>query len=85
MNINTATKLTFITKRSIHKPQEKITSLAYLLNEEYLTECYKELKKGKAAGIDNRRLESYSNEEIKQEIKTAGHTDSNRQSSPARH
>jgi RNA-directed DNA polymerase len=68
MNINTATKLAFITKRSIHKPQEKITSLAYLLNEEYLAECYKELKKGKAAGMDNRKLESYSEEEIKQEI-----------------
>jgi group II intron reverse transcriptase/maturase len=68
MNINTATKLAFIAKRSIHKPQEKITSLAYLLNEEYLAECYKELKKGKAAGMDNRKLESYSEEEIKQEI-----------------
>jgi len=69
MSINTATKLAFITKRSIHKPQEKITSLAYSLNEEYLTECYKELKKRKAAGIDKRRLESYSEEEIKKEIK----------------
>jgi len=69
MSINTATKLAFITKRSIHKPQEKITSLAYLLNEEYLTECYKELKKGKAAGVDNRRLESYSDKEIEKEIK----------------
>jgi len=65
---NTATKLTLITKRSEHIPQEKFSALAHLLNAEYLTECYKELKKGKAAGIDNRRLESYTDEEIKQEI-----------------
>ncbi len=68
MSINTATKLAFITKRSKHKTQGKITSLAYLLNEEYLFECYQELKKGKAAGIDNRRLESYTDQEMRQEI-----------------
>jgi group II intron reverse transcriptase/maturase len=68
MSINTATKLAFITKRSKRETQGKITSLAYLLNAEYLFECYRELKKGKAAGIDNRRLESYTDEEMKQEI-----------------
>ena len=73
MGINTATKLTFITKRSERIPQGKITSLAYLLNEEYLQECYRELKKGKAPGIDNRTLESYSNEEIEQVIKETAH------------
>ena len=68
MSINTATKLAFITKRSKSETQGKITSLAYLLNAEYLFECYQELKKGKAAGIDNRRIESYTDKEIGQVI-----------------
>jgi group II intron reverse transcriptase/maturase len=73
MSINTATRLTFITKRSTRIPQGKITSLAHLLNEEYLKECYGELKKGKAPGIDGRKLESYTNEEIEQVIKETVH------------
>ena len=68
MSINTATRLTFITKRSKREPQGKIISLAYLLNEEYLKACFKELKKGKAGGIDGRILESYSEEEINEVI-----------------
>ncbi len=68
MENNTATKLTLITKRSIEKPKEKFTSLIHLLNEEYLFECYKELKKKKAAGIDGKKIESYTEEEIKEEI-----------------
>lgn len=69
MNISTATRLAFITKRSKHIPQGKIISLAYLLNEEYLKECYQELKKGKSPGIDKRTLESYTDKEIEQVIK----------------
>ena len=68
MYFNTATKLDLITKRSIQNPQERFTSLAHLLNEEYLMECYQELKEGKAAGVDNKRKEDYTDEEIKQEI-----------------
>jgi RNA-directed DNA polymerase len=64
----TATKIASITKRSKEKPQEKITSLAYLLNAEYLGECYLELKKGKAPGIDGKKIENYTKEEIEQEI-----------------
>lgn len=63
-----ATKLTLIIQRSTQKPQEKFTSLTHLLNEGYLKECYEELKEKKAAGIDNKRKEDYSEEEIKQEI-----------------
>lgn len=69
MSINTATRLTFITKRSKREPRGKIISLAHLLNEEYLQECFKELKNGKAGGIDGRRLESYTDEEINNVIK----------------
>jgi RNA-directed DNA polymerase len=64
----TETKIAFIAKRSKEYPQEKMTSLAYLLNAEYLGECYLELKKGKAPGIDGRTLESYTEEEMKKEI-----------------
>lgn len=64
----TATRLTFITKRSEREPQGKATSLAYLLNTAYLKECYTELKKGKAAGMDGRTLESYTETEINQAI-----------------
>lgn len=66
---NTATKLVLITKRSKQNPQEKMTSLAHLLNADYLNECYLELKKGKAAGIDGRKLESYTKVEIEKEIR----------------
>ena len=65
---NTATKLGFITKRSKTNTQEKFTALAHLLNTEYLMECYKELKKRKAPGIDGKYVESYTEKEIKQEI-----------------
>lgn len=68
MKHNTATKLTLITKRSIHKPQDRFTTLAYLLNVGYLKECYQELKQGKAAGIDGRTKESYTDDEIEQAI-----------------
>lgn len=57
-------KLTLITKKSIAEPRLKFTSLMHLLNETYLLECFDELKKHKAPGIDNRTLESYSREEI---------------------
>lgn len=70
MSINTATRLTFITKRSTREPQGKAIALAHLLNEEYLTNCYQELKSGKAPGIDGRTLESYTEKEIREVIKT---------------
>lgn len=40
----------------------------HLMNEEYLRECYHMLKRGKAAGIDKRTLESYTEEEMYQAI-----------------
>ncbi|MDA2936503.1 group II intron reverse transcriptase/maturase [Patescibacteria group bacterium AH-259-L05] len=64
----TATKLALIIKRSKTKPHEKILSLAYLLNTPYLIECFKELHKGKAAGIDGKQVETYTDETITQEI-----------------
>lgn len=40
----------------------------HLLNDGYLKECYHLLKRGKAAGIDGRTLESYTEEEMNQAI-----------------
>ena len=64
----TETKLVLITNRSREHPKEKFTSLAHLLNSDYLYNCWKELKNGKAPGIDGKTKESYSPEEIKIEI-----------------
>lgn len=68
MRTKTATKLSLITQRSKSNPKEKFNTLSHLLDEEYLNESYKELKRGKAAGIDKRTLESYSKKEIEEEI-----------------
>ncbi len=57
-------KLTLITKKATAEPKLKFTSLMHLLNEQYLLECFSELKTHKAPGIDQRTLESYSKEEI---------------------
>lgn len=51
------------------EPKTRFTYVKYLLNEEYLYACYQELAKGKAAGVDGRTVESYTEEEIKQEIR----------------
>lgn len=64
METNTAIKLTLITKKAKEEPKLKFISLMHLLNKEYLKSCFKELKHGKAAGIDGRRVESYTDEEI---------------------
>src|SRR5579862_2959660 len=65
MGTNTATKLMLIAKIAKERKEEKFTSLMHLLNAEYLYECFKELKKRKAAGIDGKSVESYTEEEIK--------------------
>jgi len=65
---NTAFKLTLISKRAKEEPQTKFTSLMHLLNAKYLKECYAELKRGKAAGIDGKVVEGYAEEEITQVI-----------------
>lgn len=68
MEINTEDKLVLIAKRVKIKPKEKLTSLTHLLNAKHLLGCYKLLKRGKAAGIDRRRVESYTKEEIEKRV-----------------
>ena len=61
---NTATKLVLIAKKAQEQPQLKFTSLLHHVNVDFLKDCYKQLKRGKAAGVDGRTLESYTEEEI---------------------
>ena len=65
----TVTKLDQITMKAMHEPKARFTYLKYLLNEEYLYYCYQELKTGKAAGVDKRTVQSYTEEEIRQVIR----------------
>lgn len=65
METNTATKLILIARIAQERKTEKFTSLMHLLNAEYFLECFKELKKRKAAGVDGRTSESYTEEEMK--------------------
>lgn len=68
MERNTATKLIQITRKAKAEPKFKFTFLKYLLNEAYLRDCFHELKTGKAAGVDGRTLESYSEFEMGEAI-----------------
>ena len=64
METNTVTKLVLIARIAAESKTAKFTSLLYLLNAKYLYECFLELKKRKAAGIDGKTVESYSEQEI---------------------
>ena len=46
------TKLASLTLRARGNPKGKFTSLAHLLTEDFLVECFWELKRDKASGID---------------------------------
>jgi len=52
-------KLSLITGHARRDPRFQFTSLAHLLNEEYLRDCYKSLNRNKAVGIDNISWEEY--------------------------
>ena len=68
METNTKEKLILIAKKAKEQPKLKFISLIHLMNVEYLRECYHLLKRKKAAGIDGRTLESYTQEEMYQAI-----------------
>lgn len=52
MGEQTLTKLALISKRACQEPKCQFTSLAHLLNEGFLAECYHRLDRDKASGID---------------------------------
>ena len=65
-------KLNLITKHAIEDVKFKFTSLAHLLNETTLKECFRMLDKKKAAGIDNvtyGEYEVYLNTNIQKLVK----------------
>ena len=53
------TKLNLITKHAAEDRRFEFTSLAHLLNEETLKECFHRLKKNKAPGVDKVTYEEY--------------------------
>jgi group II intron reverse transcriptase/maturase len=59
VEVTMLTKLSFITKRAGGNPKEQFTSLAHLLSEDFLQGCFRELKRGKASGIDGVKFEEY--------------------------
>lgn len=54
-----ATKLTIIADRAKEDSRLRFTSLVHLLNGDFLKQCYMELKKDKAPGIDRVTAEEY--------------------------
>jgi RNA-directed DNA polymerase len=52
-------KLSLISGHARRDPHFQFTSLAHLLNVEYLRDCYKSLNRNKAVGIDNVSWEEY--------------------------
>lgn len=68
METNTATKIILIAKRAREDKKLKFISLIHHINEEFLFECFKDLKQGKASGIDHKTKESYTDDQIKKEI-----------------
>ena len=55
----TETRLRLIRQRAKENPKYQFTSVAYLLNEGYLEQCYKALEKNKASGIDGVTVKEY--------------------------
>lgn len=49
---NTWVKLSLISERAKREPQIQFTSLAHLLNRDFLRDCYRSLNRNKAVGID---------------------------------
>ena len=54
-----STKITRINQIAKERPKEKFTSVYHLINQELLLECYNELDKNKATGIDGVTKETY--------------------------
>lgn len=55
-----STKLASLTLRAREDPKCRFTSLMHLLTEDFLMECFWELKRGKSPGIDRVTVEEYT-------------------------
>ncbi len=59
METPTRNKLALVSQRARQEPHFMFTSLAHLLNGEFLRECYQSLGKEKTGGIDGRSWQEY--------------------------
>ena len=57
---NTWSKLSLISERAVRDSEVQFTSLAHLLNVEFLKDCFLRLNRNKAVGIDNVSWRAYS-------------------------
>lgn len=57
--VKVKTKLLSLTQRARENPKERFTSLMHLLTEDFLGECFKELERGKAPGVDGVTVKEY--------------------------
>ena len=55
----TLTKLALVSRRAREDPKFQFTSLAHLLNAEFLRGCYQSIGKDKACGIDGKSWRDY--------------------------
>ena len=55
----TESKLVLISKHAAEKPKMQFTSLAHLLNKEFLRQCFYSLNRNKAVGVDNVSWKEY--------------------------
>jgi len=62
MDNSTQTKLALISERARTEPKLRFTSLAHLLNERFLKECYYSLGRDRASGIDGVSWKEYGKE-----------------------
>ena len=54
-----STKLASLTRRARENPRCKFQTLAHWLTEDFLWECFRELKRDKASGVDRVRVDEY--------------------------
>ena len=59
LDCGTWTKLVLITQRARREPQCQFTSLAYLLDERFLADCYHRLGRDRASGVDGVTWKEY--------------------------
>jgi len=64
----TLSKLALISERAQKEPEFQFTSIAHLLNEEFLRECYYSLGRDRASGIDGVSWEEYG-EHLEENLK----------------
>ena len=67
MDNSTLTLLPLISERARKEPKLQFTSLAHLLNRDFLRECYLELGRDRASGIDGVSWQEYG-ENLKENL-----------------